>query len=121
MAALHKGSAHRKTSPRRILLDYTTGGLAAVAKRARRPPVYQANGLLGPRLAGASVEERGPRVVARVGQRVLAEFLEYDRRMRFVGEYLTKVDGATSIMRSKHARRSSIRSSGNLLPRFHSI
>src|SRR5205085_7063150 len=28
-------------------------------------------------------------------RRVLTEFLAYDRRTRFVGEYLTKVDGAT--------------------------
>ena len=29
------------------------------------------------------------------GRTVLTDFLAYDRRMRFVGEYLTKVDGAT--------------------------
>ncbi len=95
LAARHKVPRVGKLRRAASFLDYTTGGLAAVSNAHDGLPVYQANGLLGPRLAGASVEERGLSWSHASGQRVLAEFLEYDRRMRFVGEYLTKVDGAT--------------------------
>jgi len=37
----------------------------------------------------------GISLVSGIAQHVLAEFLEYDRKTRFVGEYMTKVDGAT--------------------------
>ncbi len=76
-------------------LDYTTGGLGAVAARHDGLPAYQQHGLLGERLAGAMVEQRTMTWSFDSGRQLLSEFLAYDRRMRFVGEYLTKVDGAT--------------------------
>jgi asparagine synthase (glutamine-hydrolysing) len=76
-------------------LDYTTGGLAAVAGAHDGLPMYYAHGLLGERLDGATVSQRAMPWSHSSGRRVLSEFLSYDRRMRFVGEYLTKVDGAT--------------------------
>ncbi|CAN5806763.1 amidotransferase 1, exosortase A system-associated [soil metagenome] len=75
--------------------DYTTGGLGAVACARDGLPMYQRNNLLGDRLAKATIPQRAIRWSLHSGRNVLAEFLEYDRRMRFVGEYLTKVDGAT--------------------------
>ena len=55
------------------------------------------------------------RVVARIGRNVLTEFLEYDRGNRFVGEYMTKVDGAT-MFHSLEARSPFLdQTSGNLL------
>lgn len=76
-------------------LDYTTAGLGAVAQAHDGLPMYQAHGLLGERLDGASVRHRSIEWSQASARRVLSEFLSYDLHMRFVGEYLTKVDGAT--------------------------
>ncbi len=101
-AAARGWYAYRHNFPRRGLLrraasflDYTTGGLGAVACARDGLPMYQRNNLLGDRLAGATIAQRAIGWSLDSGRNVLAEFLEYDRRMRFVGEYLTKVDGAT--------------------------
>jgi asparagine synthase (glutamine-hydrolysing) len=51
--------------------------------------------MLGERLAGISVVQRDIAWSTESGRNVLAEFLKYDRGNRFVGEYMTKVDGAT--------------------------
>ena len=51
--------------------------------------------MLGERLSGISVSQRGIEWSHESGHNVLSEFLEYDRAGRFVGEYMTKVDGAT--------------------------
>ena len=75
--------------------DYVAGGLGAVACAHDGLPVYQRHGMLGERLASATVLQRTIPWSPESGRRVLAEFLEYDWRIRFVGEYLTKVDGAT--------------------------
>jgi asparagine synthase (glutamine-hydrolysing) len=58
-------------------------------------PVYERDSLLGERLAGATLAQRSILWSRESARNVLAEFLEYDRRTRFVGEYLPKVDGAT--------------------------
>ena len=85
------GSLRRAAS----FLDYTAGGLAAVASAHDGLPMYEKHGLLGERLREVSIGQRALVWSAESGRKVLEEFLEYDRRMRFVGEYLTKVDGAT--------------------------
>jgi asparagine synthase (glutamine-hydrolysing) len=51
--------------------------------------------MLGERLDGVSVAQRNIKWSNESGRNVLSEFLEYDRSGRFVGEYMTKVDGAT--------------------------
>jgi asparagine synthase (glutamine-hydrolysing) len=76
-------------------LDYTTGGLGALTNVRDGLPVYERDALLGERLEGATLAQRSIPWSRESGQNVLAEFLEYDRRTRFVGEYLPKVDGAT--------------------------
>jgi asparagine synthase (glutamine-hydrolysing) len=76
-------------------LDYATGGLGAVAAIHDGLPVYWRHGMLGERLAGLNLAQRAIPKSIESGRRLLSEFLEYDRRTRFVGEYLTKVDGAT--------------------------
>src|SRR6185436_5186419 len=58
-------------------------------------PVYQQTGILGPRLRDARIDQRSIGWSRSSARNLLTEFLHYDRRMRFVGEYLTKVDGAT--------------------------
>lgn len=85
------GSLKRVSS----FLNYSTGGLGAVACAHDGLPSYEQYGMLGERLAGASVSRRNIAWSSESGRNVLAEFLEYDRDNRFVGEYMTKVDGAT--------------------------
>jgi asparagine synthase (glutamine-hydrolysing) len=77
------------------LLNYATGGLAAVAMAHDGLPYYQRHGLLGERLTRARLPGREVAWSHGSARRLLTEFLEYDRRGRFVGEYMTKVDGAT--------------------------
>ena len=85
------GSLKRLSS----FLNYSTGGLGAVACAHDGLPSYERYGMLGERLAGVSVAQRSIEWSNESGRNVLAEFLEYDRSGRFVGEYMTKVDGAT--------------------------
>ena len=85
------GSLKRLSS----FLNYSTGGLGAVACAHDGLPSYQRHGMLGERLTGISVSQRDIEWSAESGRNILTEFLEYDRGNRFVGEYMTKVDGAT--------------------------
>lgn len=85
------GSLKRLSS----FLNYSTGGLGAVACAHDGLPSYWRYGMLGERLSGISVSQRGIEWSHESGHNVLSEFLEYDRAGRFVGEYMTKVDGAT--------------------------
>jgi asparagine synthase (glutamine-hydrolysing) len=73
--------------------DYATGGLGAVANAHDGLPVYDRYGMRGDRLADANVEQRAIPWSQKSARNVLQEFLDYDRRTRFVGEYMTKVDG----------------------------
>lgn len=86
-----RGLARRAAS----FLDYTTGGLGAVTNARDGLPVYEQNAMLGERLLGATLAQRDIPRSRESARRVLAEFLEYDRRTRFTGEYLPKVDGGT--------------------------
>ena len=76
-------------------LNYSTGGLGAVACAHDGLPSYRQHGMLGARLADVSLAQREIEWSHDSGRNVLTEFLEYDRTGRFVGEYMTKVDGAT--------------------------
>jgi asparagine synthase (glutamine-hydrolysing) len=76
-------------------LNYSTGGLGAVACAHDGLPSYTQHGMLGERFNGVSLAQREMEWSHDSGRNVLAEFLEYDRGGRFVGEYMTKVDGAT--------------------------
>ncbi|HKP84736.1 MAG TPA: asparagine synthase (glutamine-hydrolyzing) [Blastocatellia bacterium] len=76
-------------------IDYATGGLGGVASAHDGLGFYQRAGMLGERMAGASVDQLDTEWSLESGRRLLREFLLYDRRTRFTGEYLPKVDGAT--------------------------
>ena len=76
-------------------MNYSTGGLGAVTCAHDGLPSYQQFGMLGDRLADISLAQRQIEWSHVSGRNVLAEFLEYDRAGRFVGEFMTKVDGAT--------------------------
>jgi asparagine synthase (glutamine-hydrolysing) len=75
------------------LTDYVVGGLPAYFEAHEGLPAYEAQGLLGPRLRQATVDQRGLPWSVASARRVLTEYLEHDLRHQFVGEYLTKVDG----------------------------
>jgi asparagine synthase (glutamine-hydrolysing) len=74
-------------------LDYATGGLGAVAEAHDGWPNYQWFGMLGARLRDVKPWQREMPWTPEAGRRVLADMLRYDRSGRFVGEYMTKVDG----------------------------
>jgi asparagine synthase (glutamine-hydrolysing) len=75
--------------------DFVTGGLAGVVAAHDGLPFFHERGLLGERLSDARVDHADVMRSRRSAKQVLSDFLEYDRRGRFVGEYMTKVDGAT--------------------------
>lgn len=75
------------------LCDYATGGLGAITAAHDGLPYFRHASMLGERLADLLLSHREiPRspVSARV---LLSDFLDYERRTRFVAEYMTKVDG----------------------------
>ena len=74
-------------------LDYASGGLGAVIGIHDGLPRYHEHGLLGPLLAGARVDQRNTPVTPESAQTILGDYISYARMHRFVGEYLTKVDG----------------------------
>lgn len=76
-------------------MDYMCGGLGAVACAHDGLPSYHKHGLLGERLLDAQVQHRTIPWSQQSARQVLSDFLSYDRKTRFVGEYMTKVDGAT--------------------------
>ena len=75
--------------------DYITGGLGSIMNARDGLPFYARNGLLGDRLSGVTLADRQIPMTPRAGRRVLSDFLDFEHRRRFVGEYMTKVDGAT--------------------------
>ena len=92
--------AQRTHLPRHLrrlahFLDYAFGGLGGVTRIQDGLPFYRRNGLLGPRLAEASVAHRSIPPSQESARRLLDEFLVHDRFTRFTGEYLTKVDGGS--------------------------
>ncbi len=74
-------------------LDYASGGVGAVANAHPGLPAY--GPMLGERMAGYSVAQRSIPLSSEAGRTVLRDFLRFDRRGRFAGEYMTKVDGGT--------------------------
>lgn len=76
-------------------LDVMTGGLGGVTSVHDGLPMYRRTGMLGDRLCEVIIDQRAIARSSASARNLLAEFLLYDRRTRFVSEYLTKVDGAT--------------------------
>jgi len=76
-------------------LDYATGGLGSVTRTHPGLNVYQQFGMLGERLTSAVIPQRQIERSLASARNLLTEFLPYDRRTRFLGEYMTKVDGGT--------------------------
>jgi asparagine synthase (glutamine-hydrolysing) len=94
--AVRAAVPHRGTFGRAAhFADYATGGLGAVTRAHPGIDVYRDLGMLGEKLAGMRIPNREIPMSSTSARHLLTEFLAYDRSGRFVGEYLTKVDGAT--------------------------
>jgi asparagine synthase (glutamine-hydrolysing) len=74
-------------------LDYACGGLGAVT--VAHDGLQNYGEVLGPRVQEIRLGQRAIPWSPVAGRRVLSDFLAYDFRTRFVGEYLTKVDGGS--------------------------
>lgn len=79
----------------RNFLGYATGGIAAVAAAHPGLEIFRSCGLLGPRFDAIRVEVQQLDWSPESARRLLADFLEYEHRTRFTGEYMTKVDSGT--------------------------
>jgi asparagine synthase (glutamine-hydrolysing) len=80
----------------RHLIDYTVGGLPAVLRANDSLARLLASGLGGNRLVEAVARQDRPVIPSMLrARRALEEYLAYDLRTQFVGEYLTKVDSST--------------------------
>jgi asparagine synthase (glutamine-hydrolysing) len=71
--------------------DYATGGLGAVARAHNGLPGYA--GLLGERLKGMNLPQRNLPLSTQSARNLVADLLDYQQRMWFVSEFMTKVDG----------------------------
>lgn len=80
----------------RHLTDYVTGGLGAYLTAHDGLPGFARAGLLGDRLMDEVPESRRVPESTKSARHLLTEYLAWDLRHQFVGEYLTKVDGATT-------------------------
>jgi asparagine synthase (glutamine-hydrolysing) len=76
-------------------LDYATRGLGAVTRVFDGLPYYHRMGLLGDRIVNATIAQRQIPLSFDSARRLLSDILRYEYRMRFVAEFMTKVDGAT--------------------------
>ncbi|MDQ6758621.1 MAG: asparagine synthase (glutamine-hydrolyzing), partial [Acidobacteriota bacterium] len=76
-------------------LDYATGGLGAVSRAHQGLPFYNSHHLLGDRLSGMQLDQRTMPLSTKSARNLMSELLDYQQRMWFVSEFLTKVDGGT--------------------------
>ena len=76
-------------------MDFVVGGLAAVPAASSGIEDYVDRDLLGHRLSRVRIPQREMAWPRELGRMLLTDFLEYDRKQRFTGEYLPKVDGST--------------------------
>ena len=76
-------------------LDYATLGIDAVIDNHSTLSPYKRAGLLGERLLGCQKSEAPAGWSPQCGKNILEDFFTYHLHTRFVGEFMTKVDGAT--------------------------
>ena len=76
-------------------VDYATGGLGAVTRVHDGLPYFERQEMLGGRLRDLKLEQRSIPLRFESGRRLLYDALVYERKTQFVGEFMTKVDGAT--------------------------
>ncbi len=74
------------------LIDYATGGVGAYLGKSASLDRYRDKGLLGPRFTDAQEPSDD---FARRANGMVETLIDFERRTRFVGEYLKKVDAST--------------------------
>jgi len=74
------------------LLDYASGGVDAYFKASIGLAAYRERGLLGPWFDGFVPQTQ---IDSECSNGMIEALLKFERRSRFVGEYLKKLDGAT--------------------------
>lgn len=74
-------------------MDYVTGGLGSVTRAHDGLPFYESREMLGESLDGVTLGQRNLPLTS--SRDLLADFLQYQQRMWFVAEFMTKVDGST--------------------------
>jgi asparagine synthase (glutamine-hydrolysing) len=79
----------------RHFIDYTTGGLGGFLRAHDGLPGFAAAGLLGERFRDTVPRSRTVPDSVSSARQLLTDYLAHDLKHQFVGEYLTKVDGAT--------------------------
>ena len=77
------------------MVDFALGGLGAVTNAHNGLPWFYNSGSLGDQLQGRFLSHRMIARTAGGGRQLMRDFLDYERRTRFVSEYMTKVDGAS--------------------------
>jgi len=77
------------------LLDYASGDLRAFAGDPYGFALYNTSSMLGSRFRDVSPNHREILLANDGKNRLLTGFLPFERNTRFVGEFMTKVDGAT--------------------------
>jgi len=77
------------------MVDYGLGGLGAVTAANNGLPWFEEHDWLGDRLHGLQLSHRSFPRSPDGGHTLVRDYFEYERKNRFVGEYLTKVDGAS--------------------------
>jgi len=79
----------------RNFLDFVTGGIGAVTRLENGLPYLETHRMLGPRLDGRTLPERDAPLSVSAARHLLQDVLRHEQRTRFVGEFMTKVDGGT--------------------------
>ncbi len=75
--------------------DYATGGMGPLLRVADGLAYYRDHQLLGERLQRLSVSDRDVPASLDSARRLLTDYLKYERRTRFLSEYLPKIDSTT--------------------------
>jgi len=76
-------------------LDFATGGIGAVARIQNGLPYLEQHRMLGPRLEQNKLLEREAVMSVSSARNLLSDILRHEQKTRFVGEFMTKVDGGT--------------------------
>ena len=76
-------------------LDYTTGGIGAYARVRVGLTYFSERNMFGEMLRGGTVSYREMPASAASATRLLADVFQFQRRMHFTSEFMTKVDGGT--------------------------
>lgn len=74
-------------------LDYATGGIGAATRVHDGLPYYDRLGIRGERITHGTISQRQIPLTDAPARNILSDWLDYDQRTRFTGEFMTKVDG----------------------------